>query len=35
MLEFIRFVVQRTDKIFIINHGEQETFRDGVQDGVV
>jgi len=29
MLKFVRTAVQRTDKIYILNHGEQVTFRDG------
>jgi len=32
MLKFVRLAVQRTYKIRIINHGEQETMRDGTQD---
>ena len=32
MLKFVRVVVQRTDKICVLNHGEQQTFRDGTQD---
>ena len=29
MLKFVRFAVQRTEKIGVLNHTEQETFRDG------
>ena len=35
MLKFVWIAVQRTVKIYILNHGEQQTFRDGTQDGVV
>ena len=35
MPKFVRVAVQRTVKISILNHGEQQTFRDGNQDGVV
>ena len=35
MLKFVRVEVHRTDKIFVLDHGEQQTFRDGTQDGVV
>jgi len=35
MLKFERIAVQRTDKICVLHHGEQQTFRDGTQDGVV
>ena len=35
MLKYLRVAVKRTVKICVLNHGEQETFRDGTQDGVV
>ena len=35
MLRSVWFGVQRTDKIGVLNHGEQENFGDGTQDGVV
>jgi len=35
MLKFVRVAVQRTDKIGVLNHGEQETFRNGTLYGVV
>ena len=35
MLEFVGFRVHCAYKINILNHGEEETFGDGAQDGVV
>jgi len=35
MLKFVRFAVKRTFKISILYHGEQQTFWDGTQDGIV
>jgi len=35
MLKFLRVAVQRNDKIGVLNHGGQQTFRSGTQDGVV
>ena len=35
MLKFVRVAVQRTVEICIIINGEQQTFRDVTQDGVV
>ena len=35
MLKFVRVPVQRTDKISVLNHGEQQTFWDGTQTDVV
>ena len=35
MLKILRVAVQRTVKFRNLNHGEQQTFRDGTQDGVV
>ena len=34
MLKFVRVAVQLTLKICILNHGEQQTFPDGTEDGV-
>ena len=34
MLKFVRVAVQRTYEICVLNHGEQQTFRDGTQDGI-
>jgi len=31
LLKFERVAVQRTAKIGVLNHGEQETFRDGTR----
>jgi len=33
MLKFVWVAVQQTVKICIVNHGEQQTFRDGNEDG--
>jgi len=35
MLKFARFAPQRTYEICVLNHGEQQTFRDGTQHSVV
>ena len=35
MLKFVRVAVQRTVKICFLNHGKQQTLRNGTQDGVV
>ena len=35
MLKFLRVAVQLTVKICVLNHGEQQTFRDGTKDGIV
>jgi len=35
MLKFVRVAVQQPVKICVLNHGEQQKFRDGTQDGVV
>jgi len=35
MLKFVRVAVQPTIKICVLNHGEQQTFQGGTQDGVV
>jgi len=35
MLKFVGVAAQRTDKNCVLNRGEQQTFRDGTQDGGV
>jgi len=35
MLKFVRIAATRTVKICVLNNGEQQTFRDGTQDGVI
>ena len=34
MLKFVRVAATRTIKICVLNNGEQQTFRDGTQEGV-
>jgi len=33
MLKFVRIALQRNVKICILNHDEQQMFRDGTEDG--
>jgi len=33
MLKFLRVDVKRADKFGVLDHGEQQKFRDGTEDG--